>query len=394
MSKTLVSILSALCLLMALNVCSAENISQGVNVIVIDAGHGGPRFPGARYFGVCEKDINLQVALKLGERIERECKGVKVVYTRKREMQFSENLSEDLQARANIANSAGGDLFISIHSNAARNPQTSGVETLIMGESSKETAYNENVLFANNKDEFIDMSDTKTAAIVRAYIQNLQYTYGQYSEMMAHLVQKHYVAIGKKSRGVRPQLLKVLYATDMPSILTEIGFMSNPKELKEITSPEGQDRIVGALLAAVKEYIEFVGKTLSQDPSTLQSQTQSETAAVSEQDSSEESTPAVQPEPVQQPQTPQPEPEVPQLQLPLTYGVQIRASKSSLPVTQALMGKRFKEVREVRGQGAFSYKYVIGNYNTRQAASVALQQIRKDYKDCYIVTLRGDIIAQ
>ncbi len=130
-----------------------------------------------------------------------------------------------------------------------------------MGESEKETRINEAVLYANNKEEFLDMSDQRTAAIVRAYIQNLQFTYGEYSEAMARIVQKSYEKAGYHCRGIKRQPLKVLYATDMPSILTEIGFMSNPSELKYITSERGQQEIARALLAAVKEYAAYVEST-------------------------------------------------------------------------------------------------------------------------------------
>ena len=124
----------------------------GVKVIVIDAGHGGPKYPGASYKGIHEKNINLQVALKLGKLIEQELPRVKVVYTRTTDKQFSADLNADLQARADIANKAGGDLFISIHANAARSAAARGVETLIMGESEKETRINEAVLYANNRE--------------------------------------------------------------------------------------------------------------------------------------------------------------------------------------------------------------------------------------------------
>ncbi len=251
--------------ILATNVAGADNIAHGVKVIVIDAGHGGAKYPGATYRGVTEKSLNLKVALKLGELIENRMPDVKVVYTRKSDMQFSADLNKDLQARAEIANKAGGDIFISIHANAARSTSARGVETLIMGESPLEQRVNESVLFANNKDEFIDMSNEQTAAVVRAYIQNLQFTYGEYSEMMARLIQKNYAKSGRVARGIKRQPLKVLYATDMPSVLTEIGFMSNPEELKYMTSEKGQSEIAENLYNAVKEYVDFVRKSLLVD---------------------------------------------------------------------------------------------------------------------------------
>lgn len=261
MHRKIVSLL-LLFAIFATNVAGADNIAQGVKVVVIDAGHGGAKFPGATYRGVTEKSLNLKVALKLGELIESRMPEVKVVYTRKTDMQFSSDLNKDLQARAEIANKAGGDIFISIHANAARSTSARGVETLIMGESPLEQRVNESVLFANNKEEFIDMSNEKTAAVVRAYIQNLQFTYGEYSEMMARLIQKNYAKSGRVARGIKRQPLKVLYATDMPSVLTEIGFMSNPDELKYMSSEKGQTEIAENLYNAVKEYADFVRRSL------------------------------------------------------------------------------------------------------------------------------------
>ena len=230
MRKSLFLVALFLIATLSFNGVAAQNIAQGVRVVVIDAGHGGPKFPGAHYRGVYEKDLNLQIALKLGALIEKELPQLKVVYTRKTDKQFSESLTQDLQARADIANKAGGDLFISIHTNAAASASARGVETLIMGESPLEKNANERALYYNNQEELLDMSNEKTAAIVRAYIQNLQFTYGEYSEAMARLVQKHYVKSGRHNRGVKRQPLKVLYATDMPGILTEIGFLSNSEE--------------------------------------------------------------------------------------------------------------------------------------------------------------------
>ena len=239
------------------NVAAAGNIAHGFDVVVIDAGHGG-KFPGAHYGGVYEKDLTLKVALKLGKLIEDGMPGVKVVYTRKTDKALGPDLASDLQARADIANKAGGDLFISIHVNAARATAARGVETLIMGESPKEQKYNESALFENNREDLIDMSDERTAAIVRAYIQNLQFTYGEYSMAMARCIQNNYLKAGRHSRGIKPQLLRVLYATDMPGVLTEIGFMSNPQEAAYMKSEKGQNEIARSLYQAVRDYSAYV----------------------------------------------------------------------------------------------------------------------------------------
>ena len=360
-----------------------------MKVIVIDAGHGGS-FPGATYGGYAEKNINLQVALKLGAMIEKNMPNIKVVYTRKTDKHLSSNLKADLQARADIANDANGDLFISIHANAhPKSTATHGVETLIMGESAKETSENEAILFANNKEEFFDMSDKSTAAIVRAHIQNLQFTYGEYSEVMARLVQKHYVKLNRTSRGIRKQPLRVLYATDMPSVLTEIGFMSNAAELKYIVSDKGQQELVSALYGAVKEYVAYVKKSVLVEESAEQSKPQPK---------SEEQ--AVKPAP-----TPQPKQEVKkqitQIAKPQTtnssavrYSVQVMASKVEISVNDSRFGSYKGKVRLVRAEGAYAYKYCVGDYADRSSAQASVAAVRKAFPQAFVIAVKdGKVVS-
>lgn len=350
------------------NGAAGDNIARGVQVIVIDAGHGGAKFPGAHYKGVYEKDLNLKIALRLGRLIEDNLPGIKVVYTRKTDKQFSDNLSLDLQARADIANKAGGDLFISIHTNAARSAAARGVETLIMGESTTETRRNEDVLYAYNKEELIDMADAKTAAIVRAYIQNLQFTYGEYSEAMARLVQKNYVRYGRHDRGVKRQLLKVLYATDMPSVLTEIGFLSNPQELAYMTSQKGQDEIARALFGAVKDYVAYVDALLLPEGAAHDAAaTAEEGAAAAEGTLAERAEQG--------------------------YTVQLIASVKSVPLRDAQFRSYRGKVEEYRSEGRFRYKYCVGRFSDKAAAQRKLKEVRREFRDAFVVRYDGNKIV-
>ena len=390
----LLTILLLFALVLHNNAASADNVAQGVKVIVIDAGHGGS-FPGARYGGYSEKNINLQMALKLGAMIEKGMPDIKVVYTRKTDKNFSLNLRADLQARADIANNAGGDLFISIHANAhPKSTATKGVETLIMGESELETSENEAILFANNKEEFFDMSDKSTAAIVRAHIQNLQFTYGEYSEVMARLVQKHYAKLGRVNRGIRKQPLRVLYATDMPSILTEVGFMSNSTELKYITSESGQKELVGALYAAVKEYVTYVKKSL-----LIESTSEQTTSAP--QTKSEPSVKQSAKQPVkQQTTTQQKSSSTPKSTTAATksssvrYTVQIMASKSAVALTDSRFGSYKGKVRQVRAEGAYSYKYCVGDYADRASAQATVANIRKSFPQAFVIAVKDGKVVK
>ena len=417
------------------NVAFAGNIAHGVEVVVIDAGHGG-KFPGAHYGGVYEKDLTLKVALKLGKLVEEGMPGVKVVYTRSTDKTLGADLAADLQARADIANKAGGDLFISIHANAApRATGVRGVETLIMGESSKEQRYNENALFENNREDLIDMSDERTAAIVRAYIQNLQFTYGEYSMAFARCIQNSYLKAGRHSRGIKPQLLRVLYATDMPGVLTEIGFMSNQQELAYMKSDKGQNEIARSLYQAIRNYSAYVlGTRMAEEEQAASAKAAvagekatsakpgaAEQAPASAAGTAPEKKPAegkaaagkpgaekpaakpaektvmkpaegkaAAPAPSEIPEKPAAKPAV----QPLRYTIQVMASASSVPVSSAQFRAYRGKVKEYKAEGRFPYKYGVGEYDTREAAQRKLAEVRKVFPGAFVVSCKGTQIVK
>lgn len=369
----------------------AQNNEAGVRVIVIDAGHGGKAFPGAVYGGVKEKDINLAVALKLGALIEKELPDVKVVYTRKTDTALGSSLNEDLTARANIANKAGGDFFISIHANAApKATSVRGAETLIMGESEKETRYNESALYNNNKEELIDMSDANTAAMVRAYIQNLQFTYGQYSEMMARIMQSHYQKGGRTVRPVKRQLLKVLYATDMPSVLTELGFMTNKSELAYMNSEKGQNGYARMLCDAVKEYVGHINRLAGVSTTVIDSTTEVEIEL--------ESVP--EPSPEQKREQPaaekriEPAKSVEKVAQTEGYAIQLLASDKKVKSSDSQFKSYRGKVECYVGGGALKYKYCYGTFATRAEAQRKLAEVRRSFKDAFVVHYKDGKIVK
>ena len=411
-----------------MNGATAGNIAHGVEVVVIDAGHGG-KFPGAHYGNVYEKDLTLKVALKLGKLIEEGMPGVKVVYPRKTDKALGTDLATDLQARADIANKAGGDLFVSIHVNAAKSSAARGVETLIMGESPKEQRYNENALFENNREDLIDMSDERTAAIVRAYIQNLQFTYGEYSMALARCIQNNYLKAGRHSRGIKPQLLRVLYATDMPGVLTEIGFMSNAQEMAYMKSEKGQDEIARSIYEGVKDYSAYVletrraGEEAAASPKPVKEpETQvvigKEPVRPAGQDKASDASAgksgrkpggkAATPEKAE-PQkaagksgAQKPEPQKPagaeaapnQAARPLRYTVQVLASAQTVPTSSARFKSYRNKVKQYTAEGRFRYKYCVGEYDTRAAAQKRLAEVRKVFPDAFVVSCRGTQIVK
>ena len=398
--------------LLAGTAASTAQPARGISVIVLDAGHGG-NDPGAHYAGVYEKDITLKVVLRLGKRIEQEMPGVKVVYTRKTDKQLGETKNEDLQARADIANRAGGDLFLSVHVNASHFAAARGTETLVMGESTKEQRYNGDALYENHRDDLIDMSDERTAAIVRAYIQNLQFTYGEYSLALANCIQQNYKASGRSSRGVKPQLLRVLYATDMPGVLTEIGFLSNAKDAAYMKSEKGINEIVQALLRSVKEYSARLSQLrgdVSADapqtprpkvertplPDTKPATTSAPAAAQPSATDKPAPRPAQQQPAAQQPQrpAPAPQPSAADNAQPVRFAVQIKAAERALPAGSEELRSYRNEARQLLGEGRYRYKYCVGSYATYAEAHLRLGEVRKEFPDAFIVRYRGSRIVK
>ena len=371
----------------------AGSSSSNKKVVVLDAGHGG-RFTGAYYNGISEKDINLKVVLKLGALIQKNMPNVKVVYTRTVDMHFSETLGVDLQARANIAHKHNADLFISVHSNAMPNkPEVRGTLTLIMGESSGEINRNNTALYNNNKEELLDMSDHKTATIVRAYIQNLQYTYGAYSEMLGKFIQDEYSKIGLRNHGVRGQPLKVLYSTDMPSVLTEIGFMSNPTELQIINSDEGQEKIARALYNAVARYIDALNSaqgikatTTKLTPSKVTTPTATKSTEPEAQ-AQASAKPEVKKEEVKTSSTTATS-EQPKAATTKRYTIQLMPAKEKIPVSNLNFKALQANVWILEVGGSWPYKYCYKEFTDYESAKKHLAEAQKYYPQAFIITFQ------
>jgi N-acetylmuramoyl-L-alanine amidase len=234
--------------------------------VVIDAGHGG-RDPGAIGATAKEKDINLAVALKLGNLIESKHSDVQVVYTRKRDV-FVE-----LDERANIANRNKANLFISIHANAVvRGARVTGTETFTLGlarsQENLEVAMRENsaILLEDDylqKYEGFDPNSSESY-IIFEFMQN---KHMEQSIVFASEIQKSFAAIGRGDRGVKQAGLLVLRKTGMPSVLVELGFITNRGEEQYMKSAEGQNRLAKSLYMAFLKYKQYYDRrkgTLSQ----------------------------------------------------------------------------------------------------------------------------------
>ena len=391
------AILLSVCTIPFINGARAENIvsqrTEGVKVVVLDPGHG-VKFPGAVWGGVKEKDLTLSVALKLGALIEEGMPGVKVVYTRKTDKQLGDELIDDLQARADIANKSKGDLFLSIHVNASKDRSARGVETLVMGETPKEQQYNEAALISSNREEYIELVDDAegTAAMKRAYVQNLQFTYGTYSMAFARSIQDSYRTHGRHMRkvGIKTKLLRVLFATNMPGALTEIGFMSNAQEMAYLKSEKGQREVARSLYDAVKSYADRV-EAIRRAEEDAERQ---DAAAAS--DRTDEPASETEPAPGTAPASgtaAAKEAEAAGAERKTFYAVQLLASAEPVAARSAEFKSYRGQAKCYRGQGRLPYKYCVGEFPTAAAAQRKLKEVRKHFPDAFVVCCRGGEIV-
>lgn len=223
-------------------------------VVVIDAGHGG-HDPGAIGKISKEKNINLNVALKVGNLIKRNCDDVKVIYTR------SKDVFIPLDRRAEIANNAKADLFISIHTNALANNRTAkGASTWTLGlaksDANLEVAKRENsvILYESDyKTRYAGFNPNSAESYI--IFEFMQDKYMEQSVHLASLMQKQFRQTCKRAdRGVHQAGFLVLKASAMPSILIELGFISTPEEERYLNSEEGAGSMAKGIYRAFLNY--------------------------------------------------------------------------------------------------------------------------------------------
>ncbi len=236
-----------------LNSASATLSDFKVDVVVIDAGHGG-KDAGTSGLSSKEKDVALKIALKLGKYIEQNLPDVKVIYTRK------DDTYVELEERPKIANRNQADLFICIHANANPNTKAFGTETYVMGlakeQKNFEIAKRENsviLLDANYKEQYEGFDPESAESYILFSLT--QSAFQENSLGFAHKVESQFKSrVGRSSRGVKQGPFWVLWSTAMPSVLIETGFLSNPTEEKYLLSEQGQDLLASGIYRAFKEY--------------------------------------------------------------------------------------------------------------------------------------------
>lgn len=334
--------------------------------VVLDAGHGGKDF-GTIHHGFVEKKIALNVTLLVGKILEK-YSDINVVYTRKTDVFI------ELRERANIANRAEANLFVSIHCNGVKSYEPFGTETFVMGltrnATNLEVAKKENsviTLEADYKTKYAGFDPNNPSTIIG--LKLLQEENLEQSISLASKVQDNFTnRLERKNRGVKQSPIWVLDATVMPGILVELGFVSNKKEGAYLNSDKGQDELAKAIADAILSYKKEYYGSSSQIVEEKPERTSVETTDVQDSPKPKEETKSVEVKGV-------------------VFKVQISASGKKLE----LLPKNFKgldptSVIEENGL----YKYFYSQSTNYDEAKKNLSEAKsKGYESAFIVAFKN-----
>ena len=373
-------------------------------VLVIDAGHGG-HDSGALGARSKEKDINLAVALAFGRLVEENCPDVTVVYTRRTDVFIP------LQRRADIANNKKADLFISIHTNALPGGRIAyGSETYSLGmaraKANLEVAKRENSVITLENDyrhTYQGFDPNKAESYV--IFEIMQDRHMKQSVDLAGCIQRNYKSVGRPDKGVHQAGFLVLRNTSMPSVLTELGFITTPAEEAYLNSARGVEELSRSIYNGFITYRRLHDKSVSDLPAPLPAAPAPEmptadTVAAATVTPAVEMTPAVKPETPTTPTTPKREnapkpkaapsktqtanpknndakPKTPNVE----YRIQLGAGKRQISTTDP----QFKGLKVTRTKEGDLFKYYHGSFTRHADAKKALQGVKKKIPAAYVV---------
>ena len=360
--------------------------------VVLDAGHGG-KDPGAVGRISKEKDLNLKLALQVGKLLKEQYPDVKVVFTR------ATDVFIPLQQRADIANKNNADLFISIHTNSSESKTPCGVETFILGtekmEQNLDVAMRENAVMKLEADYQTTYQGFDPNSI-DSYImfELMQNSHMDQSLDFASRVQSHFVGqLNREDRGVRQAAFWVLLKTACPSILFEMGFISNPDEEKYLNAAGTIDKMAQGIVKSFGEYthrqaVKQESLSTEQDkPSAQSTNASAQPANASAQPANANSTSKEQPSSAK---SADPQPTVNRRSTDghneertpiLYYAVQICASRTPLePSDPRLKGLEYDTI-----QAGEWIKYYTAADQDKKKVSSSQQQLKPRFPDCWII---------
>ncbi len=364
---------------------------EGVNIIVIDPGHGGkdPGNLGTGRYKDREKDVSYDVSLLVKQYIEENLPGTKAVLTRD-DSQFIE-----LYQRTVIANRANADLFISIHCNANDNHSAYGTESFVLGMGEKDQRLNKTAQLENaarllednweSNYEKLDASNPAAVIALRAY----QDAFLEQSISIADEIQHQFEGrVKRRNRGVKQQPLAVLRGSTMPAVLVELGFLTNPGEEDFLQSTRGKELLASAIYRAIKEY-KYKRESRDAMIQGVEGQTSifeqiDEVPTASTTDNTESAQAAVAVEQAPTPVTTAPAPAIPSS---LFFAVQLAVSRNDL----ACAPENFKGLEGVWKEEQYGlFKYYCGKISTYKEVEALKTTVVEQYPDAYIVAFEKD----
>lgn len=390
------TIISAIALLISSPLhISGQNVSgQGLKTVVIDPGHGG-KDPGAqgKSKSTAEKNIVLNISKLFGDKIKAEYPDVKVVYTR------STDVFVELKERANIAKRNNADLFISVHCNSSTNSRAFGASAHILGpksnnpkntsdyfEKSKSVAQRENSVMLLEDDyqtAYQDFDPNSPEAVI-SHSLLWQANYGNSLLFAAEYDAQIHKAPYRVSNytGIHQDVFYLLWATNMPAALLEVGFLSNPSDYAVLSTADGQEKIAKSLFNAFKSYKEKYDASVGALPAVSESTPEPEPSAVNEEPASpKQETAPVQKEEADKNVTSTPS---------KYYGIQIMGLGRLLKNGDSALNGL--QVQAVKSEGSSIYKYIYGKHATRSAAAAELPAVKKKFPEAFIVEVNGDSV--
>ncbi len=344
--------------------------------VVLDAGHGG-KDPGAIGKKIKEKDINLDIVLKLGQMIKQNHPDVKVIYTR------TKDVFVELGERARIANSNNADLFISVHTNAAKSKSAQGTETYALGLAKSE----ENLEVSKRENSVILLEDdytTKYAGFdptsAESYIMFdfMQSIHLEQSINLASFIQNEFKNKANRiDRGVRQGLFWVLRATSMPSVLIEVGYISNVAEENFLSQPQSRKQMAESIYNAFSHYKADWSRKQQGYMTTSNNNVNKTSPIVNEvtkeiEDLQVKDNNNIKPEKSDSKEE---------------YRIQIFVSENIYKQNSSLF-KGLTQIRYYKENGL--YKYTYGSFKTRQEALKELPKVSKLFKGAFVVHFIGD----
>ena len=380
----LVTVISFISILTTPTYASDKNGSK-ISVVVIDPGHGG-KDPGASIGHAQEKDIVLDIAIKLGSILQQNHPDIKVIYTRTKDVFIP------LHKRAEIANKSEADLFISIHVNAVDAKSVQGTETFVLGlhrnKENLEVAQKENaaiLLEENYQATYEDFDPNSDESYIM--FASMQEEFQKQSVLFASNIQDEFRTHAKRiDRSVKMAGFLVLRRTTMPSVLIETGFLSHSKERDFLLSQAGQSTLAKSIYKAfdnykteVEEKSEF--NLVSQQIAPPPAPTEPVNTQIETKPKAPISTVKIETKPEKE--------EIPivKTKSDLYYSVQIIALKRNLePTPENFNG----ETKIFRVDSPDINRYFSGKFETLEKANAEKNRIRRNYESAFVVAFRNN----